>query len=91
MEEKFVPGPERKLTLAVVTPDAANAGVPAMMGASANAMTLRIGLTREEARQAPMGAVSSPPSRPVDGATASHGIGLHGMIKINDVLCCRAM
>src|SRR5918995_1117416 len=42
MDEKFAPGPERKLTLAVVTPGAASADVVAMIGTSANAMTLCI-------------------------------------------------
>jgi len=42
MDEKFAPGPERKLTLVVVTPGAESAGVVAMIGTSASAMIWRI-------------------------------------------------
>ena len=42
MDEKFVPGPERKLTLVVVTPGSASAGRAAIIGTSAIARTLRI-------------------------------------------------
>jgi hypothetical protein len=39
MDAKFVPGPERKLTLAVVTPGPASAGDVAIIGMSVSAIT----------------------------------------------------
>jgi hypothetical protein len=42
MEENFVPGPERKLTLVVVTPGAASAGPDATSNNNASETTLRI-------------------------------------------------
>src|SRR5690349_3220873 len=57
MGEKFVPGPERKLTLVVVTPGTANAGTEAMIGMNASAMTWRI---RDHSCNPGIGEVTTP-------------------------------